>query len=180
MSNRFYNYCNFSGRLNLIYESNLHSEETNILDSIKIHKFEKDLISNPELISTVILSLELISGRKPKLIRAKKSIAAFRYRKGMLVGCKVTLRKKDMYSFLDRFTNEILPKQKDFTGINGKHIKQNFTFSIGIQNIFFYEELSQQYDRFKKLGGFDINIIFKNSNIKNLNLALSNINFPIR
>lgn len=105
-------------------------------------------------VDNAVRDLTLISGQKPVVTKAKKSIATFKLREGMPIGCKVTLRGKRMYDFLDRLVNMALPRVRDFRGLNGKSFDGYGNYSFGLkEQIVFYEI---DYDKIDTIRGMDI------------------------
>jgi len=95
-----------------------------------------------------------ISGQKPIITRSRKSIAGFKLREEMIVGCKVTLRGERMYEFLDRFINIALPRVRDFRGVNPKSFDGRGNFAIGVKEQIIFPEIN--YDQIEKIRGMDI------------------------
>ena len=100
--------------------------------------------------------MTLIAGQKPVVTRARKSIAGFKLRDGMVIGCKVTLRGERMYEFLDRLINVALPRVRDFRGISVKSFDGRGNFSLGIKDNYFPEI---NYDRVDQIRGMDVVIV---------------------
>lgn len=98
--------------------------------------------------------MELIAGQKPVVIKAKKSVAQFKLREGMPIGCKVTLRKERMYEFLDRFITIALPRVRDFRGLNPKSFDGRGNYACGIKEQLIFPEIS--YDKIDKIRGMDV------------------------
>jgi len=98
--------------------------------------------------------MALISGQKPVVTKAKNSIAAFKLREGMSVGCKVTLRRDRMYEFLDRLVNIALPRVRDFQGVTPKSFDGNGNYSLGIREQIVFPEID--YDKVDQIRGLDI------------------------
>jgi large subunit ribosomal protein L5 len=98
--------------------------------------------------------MALISGQKPVRIKAKKSVAAFKVRKGMEVGCKVTLRRNKMYEFLDRFINIALPRVRDFRGVSKDSFDGRGNFALGIKEQIIFPEID--YDKVEQIHGMDV------------------------
>ncbi|MBI4983015.1 MAG: 50S ribosomal protein L5 [Candidatus Omnitrophica bacterium] len=111
-----------------------------------------------------IEELAAITGQKPLMRRAKKAISNFKIREGSAVGCKVTLRKRIMYEFLDRLLNVALPRIRDFRGVSADAFDQNGNYTLGLteQNIF--PEI--EYDKITRAQGMDITIVIKNAKSK--------------
>lgn len=103
-----------------------------------------------------ITDLTAISGQKPVLTRATKSIAAFKLREGMVIGAKVTLRADRMYEFLDRLVNIALPRVRDFRGLNGKAFDGRGNYNMGLKEQIIFPEIA--YDQVDKVRGMDITI----------------------
>ncbi|MEH3039867.1 50S ribosomal protein L5 [Nostoc sp. 3335mG] len=98
--------------------------------------------------------MELIAGQKPVVTKAKKSIAQFKLREGMAIGCKVTLRRERMYEFLDRFITIALPRVRDFRGLNPKSFDGRGNYACGIKEQIVFPEIN--YDRIDKVRGMDV------------------------
>ena len=98
--------------------------------------------------------MELIAGQKPVITKAKKSIAQFKLREGMPIGCKVTLRRERMYEFLDRLVTIAMPRIRDFRGLNAKSFDGRGNYAMGIKEQIIFPEIS--YDKIEKVRGMDI------------------------
>jgi large subunit ribosomal protein L5 len=105
-------------------------------------------------IDSVVSDLALIAGQKPVVTRAKKSIAQFKIRDGMAIGCKVTLRRARMYEFLDRLINVALPRQRDFRGVSRKSFDGRGNFAMGMKEQITFAEID--YDKVDQIRGLDI------------------------
>ncbi len=116
-----------------------------------------DAVSNSKAIDSAVADLTMISGQKPIITKAKKSIAAFKLREGMPIGVKVTLRGKRMYEFLDKFMNIALPRVRDFRGVNPKSFDGRGNYSIGMKEQLIFPEI--EYDKVEKVRGMDIIIV---------------------
>ncbi|MDX2050475.1 MAG: 50S ribosomal protein L5 [Rickettsiaceae bacterium] len=127
------------------------------LEKIVLNMGVGEAIADSKVINHAVKDLTQISGQKPIITKAKKSIATFKLRDGMSIGCKVTLRKDRMFDFLERLVYVALPRIKDFKGLNPRSFdgKGNFTFGIKEQIIF--PEIS--YDKIDQLRGMDITIV---------------------
>ena len=112
---------------------------------------------NPKAIEAACGDLALITGQKPLVTKARRSVANFKLREGMNIGCKVTLRAERMYEFLDRFFNIALPRVRDFRGISDKGFDGRGNFSLGIKEQLIFPEI--EYDKIDKLRGMDINFV---------------------
>ena len=104
--------------------------------------------------TTAAGEMELIAGQKPVITKAKKSIAQFKLREGMPIGCKVTLRRERMYEFLDRFVTVALPRVRDFRGLNDKSFDGRGNYATGIKEQLIFPEIS--YDKVDKIRGMDV------------------------
>ncbi len=105
-------------------------------------------------VQTAAEEMELIAGQKPVITKAKKSIAQFKLREGMPIGCKVTLRRERMYEFLDRLITVAMPRIRDFRGLNPKSFDGRGNYAMGLKEQIVFPEIS--YDRIEKVRGLDI------------------------
>lgn len=129
---------------------------------MQIPKLEKIVINvgcgeareNAKVLDAVVSDLKQITGQKPYMCAAKKSVANFKLREGMVIGAKVTLRGKRMYEFLDRFFNLALPRVRDFRGINPNSFDGRGNYSVGIKEQLIFPEID--YDKIDKVRGMDI------------------------
>ncbi len=137
-----------------------------------------EAIQNAKAVDAAVAELTAISGQKPVVTKAKKSIATFKLREGMSIGCKVTLRGERMYEFFDRLVNASLPRIRDFKGISGKSFdgKGNFTFGLKEQIIF--PEIN--YDKIDKLRGMNITIATTASNDEEGKALLKYLGMPFK
>lgn len=127
------------------------------LDKIVINVGAGEAKDNAKVIDAIITDLTAISGQKPVICRAKKSVANFKLREGMPIGVKVTLRNERMYEFLDKFFNVSLPRVRDFRGINPNSFDGRGNYSTGIKEQLIFPEI--EYDKIDKVRGMDINFI---------------------
>ncbi|MEW6622254.1 MAG: 50S ribosomal protein L5 [Bacillota bacterium] len=111
---------------------------------------------NPKALDGAVEDLRAISGQKPVITRARKSIAAFRLREGIPIGCKVTLRGKRMYEFIDRLVNATLPRVRDFRGVSPKGFDGRGNYTLGLKEQIIFPEID--YDKIDKVRG--MNIVF--------------------
>jgi large subunit ribosomal protein L5 len=116
-----------------------------------------EAIHNIKIIDSAVEELKQISGQQPVVTRAKKSIAAFKLREGMPIGCMVTLRKTRMYDFLNKLINVALPRVRDFRGISGKAFDGAGNYSLGIKEQLIFPEID--YDKIDKIKGLNISIV---------------------
>jgi len=112
---------------------------------------------NPKVIDSIMSDLKAITGQKPVICKAKKSVANFKLREGNPIGVKVTLRDNTMYEFLDRFFNVALPRVRDFRGINPNSFDGRGNYSIGIKEQLIFPEI--EYDKIDAVRGMDINFV---------------------
>ncbi len=112
---------------------------------------------NPKLLEAAVNDLSLITGQRPVVTRAKKSVASFKLREGMSIGCKVTLRGGRMYDFLDRLFNIALPRVRDFRGISPHSFDGRGNFTLGIKEQLIFPEV--EYSQVEKIQGMDITIV---------------------
>ncbi len=137
-------------------------DEFQYKSSMQLPKLEKIVINmgvgeasqDKKLIKGALEDMALISGQKPVTTQAKKSIASYKLRDGMTVGCKVTLRNERMYEFLDRLVNIALPRIRDFRGLNGKSFDGNGNYAMGVKEQIIFPEID--YDKVDRVRGMDI------------------------
>ena len=127
------------------------------IDKIVINMGVGDAVSNTKNLDKAVEELTLISGQKPVITLAKKSIAAFRLREGMPIGTKVTLRGERMYDFLDKLVTVSLPRVRDFRGISKKSFDGRGNYTLGIKEQLIFPEVD--YDKVDKVRGMDIVIV---------------------
>lgn len=116
-----------------------------------------EAVSNPKVLDGAVRDLETIAGQKAIVTRAKKSIAGFRLREGMPIGCKVTLRGERMYHFLDKLFNISLPRVRDFRGISNKAFDGRGNYTLGLKEQLIFPEI--EYDKVDAIRGMDIVIV---------------------
>ena len=124
------------------------------LEKIVINIGCGDAKDNSKAVDAIVKDLSQITGQKPVLCKAKKSVANFKLREGMVIGVKVTLRGERMYEFLDRFFNLSLPRVRDFRGINPDSFDGRGNYSMGIKEQLIFPEI--EYDKIDKVRGMDI------------------------
>lgn len=127
------------------------------LDKVIVNVGAGEAISNSKVIDAIINDLTTITGQKPVVCRAKKSVANFKLREGMPIGVKVTLRRENMYEFVDKLFNVAFPRVRDFRGINGNSFDGRGNYSTGIKEQLIFPEI--EYDKIDKVRGMDINFI---------------------
>ena len=124
------------------------------LEKIVINMGVGEASQDKKKIESALEEMTLISGQKPIITRARKSIATYKLRDGMIVGCKVTLRGNRMYEFLDRLVNIALPRVRDFRGISPKSFDGRGNFALGIKEQIVFPEIN--YDKVDKIRGMDV------------------------
>jgi len=132
------------------------------IEKVVINMGVGDAISNSKALDTAVADLTLISGQKPVITKAKKSIAAFKLRQGMPIGTKVTLRGDRMYYFLDKFMNIALPRVRDFRGVSPTAFDGRGNYAIGMKEQLIFPEI--EYDKVDKVRGMDIIIVTTKGN----------------
>ncbi|WP_372676968.1 50S ribosomal protein L5 [Desulfosarcina sp.] len=140
-------------------------EKFNYTNPMQVPKIEKivinmglgEAIHNIKIIDSAVEELKQISGQQPVVTRAKKSIASFKLREGMPIGCMVTLRKKRMYDFLNKLVNVALPRVRDFRGISGKAFDGAGNYSLGVKEQLIFPEI--EYDKIDKIKGLNVSIV---------------------
>ena len=124
------------------------------LDKIVINMGVGEAKDNPKVLESAVNDLQLIAGQKPILTRAKKSVANFKIRENMALGCKVTLRKANMYEFADKLMSIALPRVRDFRGVSSKAFDGRGNYSLGVKEQLIFPEI--EYDKIDKVRGMDI------------------------
>lgn len=124
------------------------------LDKIVINIGLGDTRDNPKALENAMRDLEIITGQKPIITKARKSIAAFKIREGANIGCKVTLRKEKMYEFAYKLFNVAMPRIRDFRGVSDTSFDGKGNYSMGIKEQLIFPEI--EYDKIDKLRGMDI------------------------
>ena len=140
-------------------------KEFNYKNTMQVPRMQKLLLSmgvgeaiqNIKVLDSALVELMTIAGQKAVTTKAKKSIANFKLRQGMPIGCMVTLRKDKMYEFFDRLVNVALPRVRDFRGVSGKSFDGRGNYSLGIKEQIIFPEI--EYDKIDKIKGLNINIV---------------------
>lgn len=127
------------------------------LEKIVINMGLGEAIQNIKILDSAVQELSQITGQKPVVTKAKKSIAQFKLRTGMPIGCMVTLRKERMYEFFNRLVNVALPRVRDFKGLSGKSFDGRGNYSLGIREQLIFPEI--HYDKIDKVKGMNIVIV---------------------
>ena len=127
------------------------------LNKIVVNMGVGEAKDNAKLLESAMKDMEIITGQKPVMTTAKKSIANFKIREGMKIGCKVTLRGDRMYEFLDRLVNLALPRVRDFRGVNPNAFDGRGNYALGIREQLIFPEI--EYDKIDKTRGMDVIIV---------------------
>ena len=155
----------YTARMQGIYESTIiksMTEKFGYTNALQVPRLDKIIINmgvgeatqDKKKVEIAAAEMELIAGQKPVIARAKKSIAQFKLREGMPIGCKVTLRRERMYEFLDRLITIALPRVRDFRGLNPKSFDGRGNYAMGLKEQLVFPEIS--YDKIEKVRGMDI------------------------
>ena len=127
------------------------------VEKVVINMGVSDAVGNPKAKDAAVADLTQISGQKPIVTKAKKSISAFKVREGMSIGTKVTLRGERMYHFLDKLLNVALPRVRDFRGISPKAFDGRGNYTLGVKEQLIFPEM--EYDKIDKIRGMDITVV---------------------
>lgn len=137
-----------------------------------------EAIQNIKILDSAVEELKAISGQKPVITRAKRSIAAFKLREGMPIGCMVTVRREKMYDFFSKLVNIALPRVRDFRGISGKAFDGRGNYSLGIKEQLIFPEID--YDKIDKIKGLNITIVTSAQTDEEGKLLLKLMGMPFR
>jgi large subunit ribosomal protein L5 len=155
----------YKARLHKLYEDKIvaaMTEKFGYANPMQVPKIEKivinmgvgDATQDKKRVDQAAAEMELIAGQKPVITKAKKSIAQFKLREGMPIGCKVTLRRERMYEFLDRFVTIALPRVRDFRGLNPKSFDGRGNYATGLKEQLIFPEIS--YEKVDRIRGMDV------------------------
>ena len=148
------------------------------LDKIVVNMGVGEAKENAKLLESAVADMQLITGQKPVLTKAKKSIANFKIREGMNIGCKVTLRGEKMYEFADRLINLALPRVRDFRGVNPNAFDGRGNYALGIKEQLIFPEI--EYDKVDKVRGMDIIFVTTANTDEEARELLTMFNMPFR
>jgi len=148
------------------------------LEKIVLNMGVGEAAQNPKELESAMADLTAISGQKPAITRAKKSIANFKIREGMAIGLKVTLRGDRMYDFLDKLINVGLPRIRDFHGVSPKSFDGRGNYSLGLREQLIFPEI--RYDRVDKIRGLDVTIVTTAKTDEEALALLSELGMPFR
>jgi large subunit ribosomal protein L5 len=155
----------------------------NVLEVPRLQKIALNMgigeaVQDPKSLDNAMNDLSIISGQKPRVRTAKKSISNFKLRKGMKVGCSVTLRGARMYEFLDRFINVAVPRIRDFRGLSDKAFDGRGNYSVGVREQIIFPEIN--VDKIDKIRGLDITFVTNAKNDDEAFELLKNFGMPFR
>jgi len=176
-------------RLKDLYEKKFKNElkkelaYKNVMDVVKLEKIvvnisQSEAIKNIKVLENAAADLTKITGQKPIITRAKKSIASFKLREGMPIGCCVTLRRERMYEFLDRLINVALPRTRDFRGVSSKSFDGNGNYNVGLKEQIIFPEI--KYDKVDKIRGLNVTVCTTAKNDEHARNLLKLFNMPFR
>lgn len=148
------------------------------LEKIVVSCTTKDAVTNSKIIESLVADLGQITGQKPIVTKARKSIASFKVREGMALGAAVTLRGERMYEFLDRFVNISLPRVRDFRGVSPKSFDGKGNYNVGVKEQIIFPEIN--YDKIDKVRGVGISIVTTAKNNEEGRELLTLLGMPFR
>lgn len=148
------------------------------LEKIVVNMGVGDAVQNQKLLDAAMQDLALITGQKPVVTRAKKSISAFKIRQGMAIGCKVTLRGARMYDFFERLVSVALPRVRDFRGVSSRGFDGRGNFSLGLREQLIFPEID--YDKVEKIRGMDVSIVTTARTDEEAKELLKRLGMPFR
>ena len=149
-----------------------------VLEKVVVNMGLGEAIQNPKALENAQQEMSVITGQWPVLRKARKSIASFKLREGMTIGCKVTLRRNNMFHFLDKLINIALPRVRDFRGINPRGFDGRGNFSMGIREQIIFPEIN--YDKIDKIKGLNITIVTSSKTDEEGRLLLKLLGMPFR
>ncbi|OIN96478.1 MAG: 50S ribosomal protein L5 [Deltaproteobacteria bacterium CG1_02_45_11] len=148
------------------------------LDKIVLNMGLGEAVHNIKLLDSAVEELKTIAGQRPVITRAKKSVAAFKLRAGMPIGCMVTLRRNRMYDFYDKLVNIALARVRDFRGLSGKAVDGYGNYTLGIKEHIIFPEID--YDKIDKIKGLNITIVTTAQNDEEGKELLKLLGMPFR
>ena len=148
------------------------------IEKITLNMGVGEAVADKKILQNAVDDMQKISGQKPVITYARKSIAGFKIREGMAVGCKVTLRRDKMYEFLDRLISIAIPRIRDFRGLNPKAFDGRGSYSMGIKEQIIFPEI--EYDKIDALRGMDITITTSAGSDEEARVLLEQFKFPFR
>ncbi len=176
-----------ASRLKELYDTKIKADlkkQLGYTNEMEIPKLEKIVLNmgvgeaatDKKKLESAVKDMTAISGQKVVITKAKKSLANFKLKEGMQIGCKVTLRKDRMYDFLDRLINVAMPRIRDFRGLNGKSFDGKGNYSFGIKEQIIFPEID--FDKIDNIRGMDITVCTTAKNDKDAKALLAAFNFP--
>jgi len=161
-------------------------KEFNYTNPMQVPRLEKviinmglgEAIQNIKVLDQAQAELAAIAGQRPVVTRAKQSIAAFKLREGMPIGCRVTLRKKRMFDFLNKLMNVALPRVRDFRGVSDKSFDGRGNYSLGIREEIIFPEID--YDKIEKVKGMNVTIVTTARTDEEAKFLLQGLGMPFR
>ncbi|MDP6944757.1 MAG: 50S ribosomal protein L5 [Myxococcota bacterium] len=148
------------------------------IEKISVNMGLGEAVANPKIIDGAVKQMATLTGQKPIVTRARKSIANYKLREGMPIGCKVTLRRERMYEFLDRLLNVALPRVRDFRGVSPRAFDGRGNYSIGIREQIIFPEID--YDAVDKILGLNVTIVTSAKTDDESRRLLSYFGMPFR
>ena len=148
------------------------------LEKIIVNMGLGEAVQNAKIVESAVAELTAITGRKPIVTRAKKSIATFKLREGMPIGCMVTLRGEQMYDFLDRLITVALPRTRDFKGISPKAFDGRGNYTLGVREQIIFPEIN--YDKIDKIKGMNITFVTTAETDEQGRALLKSLGMPFR
>ncbi|MCZ6637949.1 MAG: 50S ribosomal protein L5 [Alphaproteobacteria bacterium] len=178
---------NYVPRLKQHYESELRQELLEKFaygNPMRVPKLEKivvnmgvgEAIADSKKLDSAVSELAAITGQKPIIAKAKRSVANFKLREGMSIGCKVTLRRIRMYEFLDRLVNIAMPRVRDFRGLSDRSFDGRGNYSLGLKEQIVFPEID--YDRIDQIRGMDVTIVTTAKTDEEAKALLEGFDFP--
>ncbi len=181
--------ANYVPRLKRVYDESIRAEmvkqfgyknalEVPVIEKIVLNMGVGETVGDGKKINSAVGDLTLIAGQKPVITKARTSIATFKLREGMNIGCKVTLRRTRMYEFLDRLVTIALPRVRDFRGLNPKSFDGRGNFAMGVKEHIIFPEIN--YDKVDQVWGMDIIVCTTAKTDDEARALLKAFNFPFR
>ncbi len=155
-----------------------NTQEVPRITKITLNMGVGEAVADKKVLEKARADMEKISGQKPVICLSRKSVAAFKIRDGMPIGCKVTLRRERMYEFLDRLVNIAIPRIRDFRGLNPKSFDRSGNYSMGVTEQIIFPEIN--YDEIDAIRGMDITITTTARNPEEGRALLEAFNFPFK
>jgi large subunit ribosomal protein L5 len=176
-------------KLHEVYKDKVVAElvkEFNYSSVMQVPRIEKitlnmgvgEALADKKILENAVSDLEAISGQKPLITKARKSVAGFKIRDGWPIGCKVTLRRERMYEFLDRLVSIALPRVRDFRGVSAKSFDGRGNYSMGVKEQIIFPEI--EYDKVDAIRGMDITITTSARTDEEGRALLDSFNFPFK